>query len=174
MWWLLIFFFLILFGICGRLYYRAPTYLETKIYHSYGLHICIIALIFYIIKITPYENIKRKISSCYLALYSLVGAAMFFYVQSTGDHVAKTSAWLIARKSGASFIGFGLIQDVFIPQSKKLNVERNKILDPCKYFFINTRVKISQKRKAIKELIGQDWSINNCCFNSLSWRSRSS
>lgn len=103
--------------MAGRVYSAAPTYLETKIYHSIGLHFCIICLLGYIISLVPYQRLKLKVFWLYFLIYEMVGVAWFSWVQLTEDHMARAVAWGTGGSSGAFSISWfaGVAESAFIP-----------------------------------------------------------
>lgn len=112
-----VFIFYALFWICGRLYFLAPTYLETKIIHGVGLHIIILSLIFYIASGVPYSDMKKKVFWGYLFIYELLGFSTYCAVQFNSDHELKGTAWELAVRSGMgmSSVWLGWVENLFIP-----------------------------------------------------------
>lgn len=112
-----LFIFYLIFWISGRLYFLAPTYLETKIYHCFGLHFDFLCLLSYVVHSISYDKIKEKLFFCWMWIYALLSFSVFFIVQVNADHLIKQEEWLVHRYSGISHLNSiaGYIEHIFIP-----------------------------------------------------------
>ena len=113
--------FFILAFLCGRIYIFANSYIEAKTIHSLGLHILLFSVLCYIVWVTPYKQLERKLFWLFFTIYEFCALCIYSFVQykvlTNYSSEFLISSWGMIDKSGAGKVSLILrgVQDFAIP-----------------------------------------------------------